>query len=275
MIADLCQARFVKAGWEVERRQHGPAEDEEQLGDLVVGRVEGAGRTRVLMIGHMDTVFDPGTVARRPFRIEGDRALGPGVTDMKGGLLTGHLARFSTLQTINGLIALVAGAISMLAQFGFFFGAAGGDRDRGGLGIIGVLLSVILAPLAAMLIQMTISRTREYSADRMGGEICGNPLWLASALGKISGAARRIELPTAERDPASAHLFIVNPLSGARMDNLFSTHPATENRIAALMKLAQEMGKSQPSRQAEPVVESRREPAGPWDQPRQRRGPWS
>jgi len=92
VIADLCQTRFVSAGWEVERQQHEPAPDEERLGDLVVGRVEGAGRTRVLMIGHMDTVFDPGTVAERPFRIEGDRALGPGVTDMKGGLLTGHFA---------------------------------------------------------------------------------------------------------------------------------------------------------------------------------------
>jgi glutamate carboxypeptidase len=92
VIADLCQSRFEKAGWEVERREHGPGEGQERLGDLVIGRVEGTGRTRLLMIGHMDTVFDPGTVAERPFRIEGDRALGPGVTDMKGGLLTGFFA---------------------------------------------------------------------------------------------------------------------------------------------------------------------------------------
>ena len=91
-IADLCQSRFEKAGWEVERRQHRPGEGEQRLGDLVVGRVEGRGRTRVLMIGHTDTVFDPGTSAERPFRIEGERALGPGVTDMKGGLLTGFFA---------------------------------------------------------------------------------------------------------------------------------------------------------------------------------------
>ena len=91
-IADLCQSRFEKAGWEVERREHGPDEGQERLGDLVIGRVEGTGRTRLLMIGHMDTVFDPGTVAERPFRIEGERALGPGVTDMKGGLLTGFFA---------------------------------------------------------------------------------------------------------------------------------------------------------------------------------------
>ena len=91
-IADLCQSRFEKAGWEVERRQHRPGEGEQRLGDLVVGRVEGRGRTRVLMIGHTDTVFDPGTSAERPFRFEGERALGPGVTDMKGGLLTGFFA---------------------------------------------------------------------------------------------------------------------------------------------------------------------------------------
>ena len=92
VIADQCQKRFERAGWEVERREHDPAEGEQRLGDIVIGRVEGSGRTRLLMIGHMDTVFDPGTAAERPFRIEGDRALGPGVTDMKGGLLTGFFA---------------------------------------------------------------------------------------------------------------------------------------------------------------------------------------
>ncbi|HKE53473.1 MAG TPA: M20 family metallopeptidase [Actinomycetota bacterium] len=91
-IADRCQLRFEKAGWAVERRRHQPADGDQRLGDLVVGRVEGMGRTRVLMIGHTDTVFDPGTVDERPFRIEGKRAFGPGVTDMKGGLLTGFFA---------------------------------------------------------------------------------------------------------------------------------------------------------------------------------------
>ena len=91
-IADLCQARFERGGWAVERRRHEPTGDQEQLGDLVIGRLEGGGRARVMMIGHTDTVFDPGTVAERPFRIEGDRAFGPGVTDMKGGLLTGFFA---------------------------------------------------------------------------------------------------------------------------------------------------------------------------------------
>jgi glutamate carboxypeptidase len=91
-IADLCQERFEAGGWKVERLQHEPAEGEERLGDLVVGRLEGSGGPRILMVGHTDTVFDPGTVAERPFRIEGDRAFGPGVSDMKGGLLTGFFA---------------------------------------------------------------------------------------------------------------------------------------------------------------------------------------
>jgi glutamate carboxypeptidase len=91
-IADLCQARFERGGWAVRRIRNEPSGDQERLGDLVIGRLEGGGRARVLMIGHTDTVFDPGTVAERPFRIEGDRAFGPGVTDMKGGLLTGFFA---------------------------------------------------------------------------------------------------------------------------------------------------------------------------------------
>jgi glutamate carboxypeptidase len=91
-IADLCQERFEAGGWTVERRSHEPGPGEPRLGDLVIGRLEGSGGPRVLMIGHTDTVFEPGTVAQRPFRIEGDRALGPGVSDMKGGLLTGFVA---------------------------------------------------------------------------------------------------------------------------------------------------------------------------------------
>jgi len=91
-IADLCEARFRAAGWEVERRGHTPAQGEQQLGDLVIGRLDGTGGTRVLLIGHMDTVFDEGTVAERPFRVDGDIARGPGVSDMKGGLLAGFFA---------------------------------------------------------------------------------------------------------------------------------------------------------------------------------------
>jgi heat shock protein HtpX len=150
-----------------------------------------------------------------------------------------HIKNHDTL--IMTITATIAGAISMLAQFGMFFG---GNRDNnsGGMGIIGTLAMVILAPLAAMLVQMAISRTREYSADRMGAAICGQPAWLASALAKIQNAAHQIPNEKVEREPGMAHMFIINPLSGQRMDNLFSTHPATENRIAALRQLSSEMG---------------------------------
>jgi len=135
---------------------------------------------------------------------------------------------------------------------------------------------VILAPIAAMIVQMAISRTREYAADELGARTTGQPDALASALAKISAAAQTIENPTAERTPATAHLFIVNPLTGQRMDNLFSTHPSTENRIAALARLAAEIGSGgygpRPSAPAYP-----RRPAGPWGSPGARgenRGPW-
>ena len=149
-----------------------------------------------------------------------------------------HVKNRDTL--VMTLTATIAGAISMLANFGMFFG---GNRDRNNpLGFAGAILLMVLAPLAAMIVQMAVSRTREYSADRGGAEISGDPLALASALAKISGAAHTVMNATAEANPATAHLFIVNPLSGQRMDNLFSTHPATENRIAALEVIAEEMG---------------------------------
>ena len=154
-----------------------------------------------------------------------------------------HVKNRDTL--VMTMTATIAGAISMLANFGMFFG---GSRDRNNpLGSIGVILMVILAPLAAMLVQMAISRTREYGADRGGAEISGQPLALASALAKISGAAHQIENPTAEANPATAHMFIINPLSGQRMDGLFSTHPDPRNRIEALQKISQEMGLRRPA----------------------------
>jgi heat shock protein HtpX len=116
---------------------------------------------------------------------------------------------------------------------------------------------VILAPLAAMLVQMAISRTREYAADNLGAQISGAPLALASALGKISSLAHAVPNETAEQSPATAHLFIVNPLSGARMDNLFATHPATENRIAALQQIAAAMGAGRPARASVPTTGGR------------------
>ncbi|MBB3457131.1 heat shock protein HtpX [Rhizobium sp. BK313] len=153
------------------------------------------------------------------------------------GVMAHELAHVQNRDTLTMTItATLAGAISMLGNFAFFFG---GRRDNNNpLGIIGVLVAMIVAPLAAMLVQMAISRTREYSADRRGAEICGNPLWLASALGKIARGAAHIPNEEAEGHPATAHMFIINPLSGARMDNLFSTHPDTENRIAALHEMA-------------------------------------
>jgi heat shock protein HtpX len=170
------------------------------------------------------------------------------------GVMAHELAHIKNRDTLTMTItATLAGAISMLANFAMFFG---GRRDNP-LGIVGVLAMVILAPLSAMLVQMAISRTREYVADRAGAEISGNPLWLASALGKIARAAGRIENRAAEANPSMAHMFIVNPLSGARMDSLFSTHPAPENRIAELERLAAEWGE-----RAGPAVAASR---GPWD----------
>jgi len=178
----------------------------------------------------------------------------------------GHIKNRDTL--LMTITATLAGAISMLANFGLYFG--GGRNNNGHIGIIGMLMLVILGPLAAALVQMAISRTREYEADREGAEISGRPLWLASALRKIAGAAQRIPNYEAERNPASAHLFIVNPLSGARMDNLFSTHPNVENRIARLQEMAREMGDG-----GVPPRTGSTE-AGPWGERRaaSRGGPW-
>jgi heat shock protein HtpX len=158
------------------------------------------------------------------------------------GVMAHELAHVKNHDTLTMTItATIAGAISMLANFGFLF--SGNNRENNApFGVIGTIAMMILAPIAAMVVQMAISRSREYEADKLGAEICGRPDWLASALGKIAGASARIPNIAAERSPATAHMFIINPLSGERMDNLFSTHPATENRIAALMRLAQTMG---------------------------------
>ncbi len=185
------------------------------------------------------------------------------------GVMAHELAHVKNRDTlIMTLTATIAGAISMLANFGFFFG---GSRDNNSpYGVVGLLVAVFVAPIAALLVQMAISRTREYSADRLGAEICGRPDWLASALGKIAGQARRIPNMTAEANPATAHMFIINPLSGQRMDNLFSTHPDTGNRIRALMAMTQDGGGP-----AEVAA------AGPWSRasvlqrgPGAKRGPW-
>jgi heat shock protein HtpX len=184
------------------------------------------------------------------------------------GVLAHELADVKNRDTLTmTMAATIGGAISMLANFGMMFG--GGNRNRnGGLGIVGTLLMVFLAPLAAGIIQMAISRSREYEADRLGAGICKHPLWLASALRKIENAAQQIPYEPAERNPATAHMFIINPLSGKGMDSLFSTHPNTENRIAELERMAREMGETSAPAQSE-------SPAGPWNpSPAEEKGPW-
>ena len=161
-----------------------------------------------------------------------------------------------------------------------FFGGSNRDNNNG-FGVIGSLAMVILAPMAAMLVQMAISRTREYAADDMGGRIAGQPMALASALVKIHNAAQQIPNDAAEAHPASAHLFIVNPLTGGHgWDNLFATHPAVENRIAALQQLAGEIGgggfaaSPAASPASTPATPSRGASNGPWGSSTRLRGPW-
>src|SRR5437667_903167 len=148
----------------------------------------------------------------------------------------GHVRNRDIL--IGTIAATIAGAISMLAnmaQWAMIFGGGRRDDDEGAGGMIGGIAMIILAPIAAALIQMAISRSREYEADAMGARICGNPLWLANALRKLHAGAQRVPL---DANPATAHMFIVNPLRGGGLQNLFSTHPPIEDRIARLESMA-------------------------------------
>ena len=160
------------------------------------------------------------------------------------GVIAHELAHVKNRDTLTmAVAATIGGAVSMFAQYlqiGAIFG--GRQSDRGGLGIFGTLAAMLLAPMAAMVVQMSISRSREYAADRMGAMLTGNPLWLASALKKINVKARQIVNQPAEDIPAAAHMFIINPLNGRGIDSLFSTHPNVDNRIAELEALAREMG---------------------------------
>jgi heat shock protein HtpX len=175
------------------------------------------------------------------------------------GVIAHELAHIRNRDTlIMTVTATFAGAISMLANFAMFFG---GRRDEGP-GLIGSIAMMFLAPMAAALVQMAISRTREYAADRAGAEICGNPLWLASALEHIQAGASQIENVAAERNPATAHMFIINPLNGKRMDNLFAAHPDTGNRVAALHQMAKEQGIGM--RRTAPVPRPSSQNSGPW-----------
>ncbi|HRJ01902.1 MAG TPA: zinc metalloprotease HtpX [Hyphomonas sp.] len=173
------------------------------------------------------------------------------------GVMAHELAHVQNRDTLTMTVtATLAGAIGMLANFALFFG----PRDSNGRSnpILGIAI-MILAPLAAGLVQMAISRSREYEADARGAEICGNPLWLASALEKIERGARAQINPYAERTPAMAHMYISNPLNGRGPDNLFSTHPSTANRVEALRRMAGEMGVSSIR-----PAETPRRTAGPW-----------
>ncbi|GGA95286.1 protease HtpX [Brucella endophytica] len=204
------------------------------------------------------------------------------------GVMAHELAHVQNRDTLTMTItATLAGAISMLGNFAFFFG--GNRENNNPLGFVGMLIAMIVAPLAAMLVQMAISRTREYSADRRGAEICGHPLWLASALRKIAMGAHDIPNAEAEHNPATAHMFIINPLNGQGADNLFSTHPDTQNRIAALQAMAGEMGQSGSDFGSVPGGTASRSPLWggeptalhPWGSPPDsgdtapRKGPWS
>jgi heat shock protein HtpX len=188
-----------------------------------------------------------------------------------------HVRHRDTL--IMTVAATLSGAIGMLASFG---GLMGGGRDSEGRPLVNPIVAIaamILAPMAAMLVQMAISRGREYEADRMGAEICGQPHWLASALAKLHAGTQQIHNQAAERNPATAHMYIANPLAAAGgMSSLFSTHPPMEERIARLQAMAptgsyspQPAGASRPARSSIPQTGN-----SPWGSaPRDSgRGPW-
>ena len=195
------------------------------------------------------------------------------------GVIAHELAHVKNRDTLTMTIAAtIGGAISMFANM-LQFGALFGSGRRSPFGWLGLLGAMLIAPLAAMIVQMAISRSREYEADRIGAAICGNPLWLASALQKIQAVARQVQNQDAQRVPAAAHLFIINPLTGTGMDNWFSTHPDTSNRIAELERLAHEWQQS--SNAPTPLELDDHMPQGPWQQDsevasndRNHAGPW-
>ncbi|WP_347140085.1 zinc metalloprotease HtpX [Paracoccus sp. SSK6] len=178
--------------------------------------------------------------------------------DEIAGVIAHELAHIKHRDTLTMTVtATMAGAIAMMGNMMMFTG--GRDERGGGLGAI---LAMIFAPLAAMMVQMAISRAREFEADATGAQICGQPQALASALAKISQmAGRTLNIP-AERNPAAASMFIINPLNGLRMDRLFATHPATEDRIARLMAMTGNRGFA-PERPS-PIPRSGGRSDGPW-----------
>lgn len=182
------------------------------------------------------------------------------------GVIAHELAHIRNRDTLTmTMAATIAGAVGFLGSFAMFFGGSSQNRQNP-LGPVGALLVMLLAPLAATLVQLAISRTREFSADRLGAAICGHPRWLARALSRIEQAAVGRHLPTAEANPATAHLFIANPLGGGALSGLFRTHPPMADRIAALVALDPAAGAITP---AAATLASPR--GGPWAP---RRGPW-
>ncbi len=178
------------------------------------------------------------------------------------GVMAHELAHVKNRDTLTMTVtATIAGAISALANFAFFFGGSRDEDNRGGM--IGAIAIAILAPIAAMLVQMAISRAREYEADRIGAQIGGDPAALARALEKIEAYARGGYVNyDAERNPATAHMFIINPLNGKGADSLFSTHPSTQNRVEALMRLGVGQGTRRAAVPAVPLSQGRN--PGPW-----------
>jgi heat shock protein HtpX len=196
------------------------------------------------------------------------------------GVIAHELAHIKNRDTLTMTVAAtIGGAISMLAQYlqvGMIFGSNRNNNGNGGVGFLGALVVMIAAPFAATLVQLAISRSREYQADRMGAMIVGNPLWLASALSKIQTYAKRIRNDPAEAAPGMAHLFIINPLTGRGVDSWFTTHPSTENRIAELEALAREL-QSAGHLPADNMPAPRDQSASPWGRqppPRGSSGPW-
>lgn len=159
------------------------------------------------------------------------------------GVLAHELSHVKNRDTLTmTLTATIAGAVAMLANFAFFFGGGSYGRNRSPLGLFGLLLVTLLAPIAAMFVQMAVSRTREFEADKMGAELSGRPLWLASALKRIEWGAAQIDNPQADANPATAHMFIINPLHGGGLSGLFASHPSTRERVARLEQMAKSMG---------------------------------
>ncbi len=221
-------------------------EDAPRLYEMVAGLAARAGLPMpALYVIHEDqpNAFATG---RSPERAA--VAVNTGLLDMMSerevaGVIAHELAHIRNRDTlIMTVTATLAGAIGMLAQFGFLFGGRTQDGRSNPFGPIGAILLIVLAPIAAMIVQMAISRSREYEADRVGAQITGDPRGLASALQRLETYKQGRVNEAAEANPASAHLFIINPLSGLRMDGLFSTHPSTENRAAALEAMASEIG---------------------------------